>query len=151
FVFAISPNFNYQVKLTDGSGAPLTGTHTIFFSLFQGGTSETAESGSVLYRENAAIGLVDGIADHTVGTGTPMDDTTLTVSQFTFDFDLFLQVAVDTAGNVILPRAQINMVPFAMRALNADQADNGILSSTLVMTESTTPPAGLTYTGMTDS
>src|SRR5262245_13848937 len=38
--FALQPvRFNYQAKLTAQNGAPISGSHTVFLSLWDGGTS----------------------------------------------------------------------------------------------------------------
>src|SRR5438874_1113551 len=63
--------FNYQAKLSDTIGTPLQGQHNLFVTLWDGGTSGTANSGTSVYAETAAVTVTNGIANHTVGTGTP--------------------------------------------------------------------------------
>src|SRR5438045_3182204 len=65
-----SVRFNYQAKLTDSGGAPRQGSHTLFFSLWDGGTSVTVDSGTLLYTETTFLPITNGLVSHAVGTGT---------------------------------------------------------------------------------
>src|SRR5262245_50081860 len=91
--------FNYQARLTDSSGAPLQGSHTLNITVWDGGTSGAANSGIFTFAETANVTLQDGIVNHTVGTGTPVA-LSLTQALFETNNDLFLQVAVDSVSNV---------------------------------------------------
>ncbi|MBX7245044.1 MAG: hypothetical protein K1X53_06075 [Candidatus Sumerlaeaceae bacterium] len=110
--------FNYQAKLTDSGGAPLTGAHTLYFSLFQGGSLGVADSGTLVFKESAAISIVNGVASHSVGTGSNITGGALSKSMLDTSSDVYLQVAVDSQMNVVLPRTRIDSVPYAL--LSAD-------------------------------
>jgi hypothetical protein len=109
------PRFNYQARLTDAGGAPLSGNHVIYFKLFHGGTATTPNSGANVYAESANINITAGVANHSVGSGNATSGT-LTAALFAFNGDMFLQVAVDTESNIILPRQRLEPVPFAVAA-----------------------------------
>lgn len=112
--------YNYQGRLTDGNGSPLQGTHTVFFSLYRGGSAVSAGSGTLLFKESASLVVENGVANHAVGTGANITGGTLKADMLRTDSDTFLQVAVDTDTNVVLPRARLESVPYATLAENGD-------------------------------
>jgi hypothetical protein len=115
--------FTYQGRLLDDQGVPISGDTSAFFSLWQGGDMDTADSGVLAYKELATVTPdATGIFVHRVGTGSPLDATTLDPSDFDFAGDLFLQVAVGTQGNVLLPREVVSGVPYATLAANASDS-----------------------------
>lgn len=139
---AVQPaRFNYQAKLTDGAGAPLSGNHTMFFSLFQGGN--TTSGGTQVFKEQAVVSATNGVVNHTVGTGTNLAGGALNSAMLNFSGDIFLQVAVDTEPNVVLPRARLEPVPFAI------EAANGVPSGTSILTPTSNAVSGFINTGMT--
>src|SRR5437016_37892 len=83
--------FNYQAKLTDSVGTPLTGMHDLTFWIYQGGTAGDIGSGTQQFKETASVNIQNGIVNHTVGTGIPAGPA-LAGSVFKTDADLFLQV-----------------------------------------------------------
>src|SRR5690349_5390641 len=85
--------FNYQARLTGSGGTALTGTHTLTFWIFEGGTAAGAGSGTQKYKETAAVNIQNGLASFAVGTGTPSGPPLIS-SVFSTSSDLFLQVAV---------------------------------------------------------
>jgi hypothetical protein len=154
--------FNYQARLRDASGAPLTGLHTLYFALFQGGDANTSSSGAKTFAESDSESLTDGIVSHTVGTGFPISGT-LDSAQFEFNGDIFLQVSVDNSANAVLPRTRLDPVPFAVKALDAPATlfgqfgghatngnytspGNGVFPTLRSEFENFTVPAGTTVT-----
>src|SRR5947207_1955303 len=105
---------NYQAKLNNG-GAPLQGNHTLYFSLWDGGSSGVGNSGTELWSEHVDLAISNGIVNHPVGSGFP-DGPLLDDSMFSTNGDLFLQTAVDSTTSIILPRARLESVPFAVRS-----------------------------------
>lgn len=118
-VAAQNPRFSYQARLNDPAGVPLQGSHQLYFSLFRGGTAASAGSGVLLYRESATVSVQDGVVNHAVGEGSVLEGT-FSTNLFRTGEELFLQVAVDTEGNVILPRTRLEPVPFAMASADGD-------------------------------
>lgn len=107
--------FNFQAKLNDSFGAPLSGSHTLYFTVILGGDAVTTSSGTAIYSESQVIAVSGGVVNHTIGSGTPIFGS-LNPSLYQFNQDTFLQVAVDSPANVTLPRMAIQSVPFAAKA-----------------------------------
>jgi hypothetical protein len=133
--------FNYQSRLTDHTGSPLNGGHTLIFRIYEGGTAAGQDSGTLLYSESIGVNLTGGIASCTLGAGS----TILTDSIFAASEDLFLQVAIDTPGNAILPRTRLESVPFAIAARNADSATAALGIKWIVVTSSTLAVSNRSY------
>lgn len=156
--------FNYQARLTDPSGIPLTGTHSCTFSIYSAPTG-----GTLLFTETASLSISDGVANHPVGSVQP-----LPLAIFSGASTLYLQVSVN--GNPVLPRVAVESAPFAIHARSATTAataDEAVVAQgvadgsvtmddlspavqsavnntgTFSMTLSSTPPPGYTFTGMT--
>lgn len=106
------PRFHYQARLVDGSGQSLTGLHTAYFSLYDGGDENTS-SGVLLYSESANVAIDGGVLNHSVGSGVALFGK-LQQNSFSSNNDMFLQIGVDTPENIILPRSQIEPVPIAI-------------------------------------
>lgn len=111
---SVPARIHYQAKLTGAGGAPLTGTHTLFIALYQGGDAQTT-TGTLVYKESVALPLANGVVSHEFGTGTPLFGTALLSTMFDFNGDMFIGVGVDSDANQVLPRNRLDSVPFAMR------------------------------------
>jgi hypothetical protein len=111
--------FNYQARLTDAGGAPLSGIHDFYFSLYEGGNANTAGSGTLLFRELGRRKAMDGVVNHTMGTGTTQSGD-LTDELFRKSSDIFLEVGIDSVGNAVLPRTRLEPVPFALASNDGD-------------------------------
>src|SRR5205814_1590633 len=85
-----------------------------------------------------------GVASHTVGDGTQTSVGGLTAALFDYSGDIFLQVAIDTAGNFVLPRTRLDPVPFAITSL---ESGGSVPLAASVLTTSTASPAGFSFTG----
>ena len=111
------PNLmHYQGRLTTNAGAPITNTRTVYFSLWSGGTAAAANSGTEFYRESVSITPdSNGIFEHMIGSGTLINGA-LAPGSFNTANPVFVQVAVDTVGTVLLPRAQLGSVGYSMLA-----------------------------------
>jgi N-acetylneuraminic acid mutarotase len=140
--------FNYQGRLSDSGGAPLSGSHTIHFKLFSGGSAAAADSGSLVYYETAVVTAANGGVTHAVGSGTPVSGT-LDEAALAGSSDFYLQIGVDSAANTVLPRTRLESVPFAVHALSAESAANGLPAGFVTLGTSATPPAGFSFTGRT--
>ena len=137
--------FNYQARLTDSQGAPLKGDHTLHLTLYHGGSAGSADSGVAVFAETALVTAVDGGVAHAVGTGTNTLGGALASSMFDFAGDIFLQVGVDTAGNVVLPRTRLDSVPFA---LNVPAGGGAVPQGGIIAAEPTVTLPGFTPLGM---
>lgn len=65
-----------------------------------------------------------GIFIHYIGTGSALGGTSLEPADFDYAGDVFVQVAVNTEGNVLLPRTLISGAPYATLAEKAADSDH---------------------------
>jgi hypothetical protein len=109
--FAAVPHLiNYQGKLTDTSGNPLTGTYSITFKIYD---AETA--GNLLWEEaQAGVVIQKGIFSVLLGSVTNLG--------LAFDKPYFLEIKV--GNEVMTPRQRITSAGYAFKAEQADQATN---------------------------
>jgi len=125
-ILASVPNLiNYQGRLTDDAGSPITTATTVRFSLYQGGSAGTAGSGTLVYEEDATVTPDDnGVFDHTIGTGTVVYGT-LDATVFQTTIPVYLEITVDPAGvaDTLLPRKQVVTVGYSFKSELTDDAD----------------------------
>jgi len=125
-ILASVPNLiNYQGRLTDAAGSPITTATTVRFSLYQGGSAGTPGSGTLVYEEDASV-IPDsnGVFDHTIGSGTVVYGT-LDSTVFQTSSPVYLEITVDPAGvsDTLLPRKQVVSVGYSFKSELADDAD----------------------------
>jgi len=132
--FADVPRFlNYQGKLADPSGNPLTGAYSFRFSLY-----DVPSGGSPLFSEILdsanAVSVVNGV--YTVQIGVASGG--LPPSAFVGD-DLYLEIQVNTGSllaspETLSPRQRIAAVGYAIRALSSEGLAIGPVISTYTAT-----------------
>jgi hypothetical protein len=106
----IPKKISYQGRLTDSSGLPLAGSHSLTFRLY-----DLPAGGSSLWSESkTAEADSNGIFSTVLGSVTPVE--------VDFDGPCWLEIEVD--GEVLSPRREIVSVPFAYQADHADSAAN---------------------------
>ncbi len=114
---------SHQGRLLDASGDPLTGFHTVTFSI------HTAPSGAgAEWSETQTLDFTNGYYSATLGVSQSVvaDD---------FDGgDLWLGIAVD-GGAQLGDRLPMNTVPYAFRAQNADEATTVTTGAVLDVSE----------------
>ena len=104
---AAAPNLiNYQGRLVDTNGNPLSGTYNITFTVY-----DAATAGTSLWTETQSVTLENGIFGVKLGASTP-----LTSNVYSAD-TRYLGVAVGSDPEMT-PRAQLVSVPFALSAAN---------------------------------
>ena len=139
---SIPRTINYQGKLTEPDGSPLTGDHTVTLRLY-----DTATGGAKLWEEAHQLRLVrddNGIFSVILGGTTPFPSTMV------FNTPLWLTIEVDGQGE-FSPRQPLSAVSYA---INADLLD-GLDSTQLLAGVGTgnitgvTAGAGLTGGGTT--
>jgi len=123
------PNLlNYQGRLTDAAGNPITTATTVKFSLYQGGDATTPGSGTLVYEEDATVTPDDnGVFDHTIGSGSVVYGT-LDATVFQSKYPVYLEITIDPAGvsDTLLPRKQVVTVGYSFiseLAYDADRVD----------------------------
>jgi hypothetical protein len=122
----------YQGRLADAGGAPLTGTYSMIFRIYN------ASTGSVpLWTEQwtgpNSMQVSDGLFNVMLGSMTSISQTMITGNN-----NLWLGITVGT-DDEMLPRVQLGSVPFAVQALTvpdgsvttAKIADGAVISSKL--------------------
>jgi hypothetical protein len=108
---------NYQGKLTDASGNPITGTKSMTFKLWDvlsGGTTP-------LWTETQSVVVTDGVFNVLLGSSTPIPGSAVLQSG-----TCYLEIIVE--GVPIIPRTQLVSVPYAYKADTADYAANAPLA-----------------------
>ena len=95
----VTSEINYQGRLTDSSGSPLTGTYTMTFRLYEAATGRTV----ALATDTHTVDITDGLFNTGIDFGTS-------------DFDgreLWLGVKVG-ADSEMTPRQELRPVPYAL-------------------------------------
>jgi hypothetical protein len=114
----IPKKINYQGKLTDLSGLPLSGSHSMVFSIY-----EAADGGSPLWSESkTAEADSSGVFSTVLGSVTPIE--------VDFTGPCWLEIEVD--GETLSPRREVVSVPFAYQAEHADSAANAAEASNAI-------------------
>ncbi|MBF0522506.1 MAG: hypothetical protein HQL24_05550 [Candidatus Omnitrophica bacterium] len=104
---------NYQGRLTDTSGAPLTGSYSITFRLY-----DALTAGNLLWEEVQTGVVVDkGLFSTLLGSTTALN--------LVFDAPYFLEIKVGT--EVMSPRQRITSAGYAIRAESVDSVPKGII------------------------
>ncbi len=98
-------SISFNARLTDTSGAPITGSHTLAFGLYT-----TGSGGAAVWTEtiSGAGFSTEGITFAELGASTPLTTAAIDGSK------LYLEVSVD--GTTMSPRLAVVAVPYAIRA-----------------------------------
>jgi N-acetylneuraminic acid mutarotase len=104
---------DFQGTLTDASGAAVTGTASLVFSLYP-----TATGGTALWQETQTVNVAAGIYSTGLGSVTPLPDSLWASAA--------LWLGVRQNGAAELPqRIRIVAVPYALRAKTAESVVGG--------------------------
>jgi len=106
----VPTKINFQGRLTDATGHPLTGTYTMKFRLYNALTAGTLLWGP----ETQGVTVTDGLFNALLGDVNPLSASLFTSSTY-------LEVEVD--GQILSPRQQIVSVAHAFQTDNADMVD----------------------------
>lgn len=134
FVYAVVPHLiRFQGKVTDKSGAPLTGSYNITFRVYNaeaGGTLKWSET-------QTAVPVNNGIFTVLLGNVTPLD--------LPFDESYWLSMEVNNDGEMA-PRQQLSSVGYAIHAETAERfiESSVIPSGAIILWTGTNCPAGYT-------
>ncbi|MBI5557356.1 MAG: hypothetical protein HY885_06925 [Deltaproteobacteria bacterium] len=131
FAWGAPDRINYQGKLTDPAGVPLTGSYTMRFDLFDeesgGGKLWNPPNGET----HAGVAVTDGMYNIELGSIQPL-------SSAVFASDtIWLEVAIfnsDTATwEILTPRQRITSTPFAFRSEDSETI-NGMTAGDFALT-----------------
>jgi len=112
---------NYQGKLTDLDGNPLTGTYDMTFYLFT-----AASGGSAIWSENhTSVAVTDGIYNVILGSINP-----LATGLFNDNDLVYLEVEIE--GETFAPRQQLTSAPYALKARVSDAVVNGAITTIMI-------------------
>ncbi|HCP45323.1 MAG TPA: hypothetical protein DIU15_04745, partial [Deltaproteobacteria bacterium] len=113
---ATPTRLSQQGRVLDGAGGPLSGSHTLVFTLYD---EETG--GNVLWTETHQLNLDEGYYSVTLGTLSTLDD-------LLFDGGAqWLQLTLN--GDDLSPRQEVISVPYAMRSTSATHLDGGLVDA----------------------
>lgn len=113
---AVPLQLTQQGRLLDGSGASVTGVHTLTFRVYTDLTG-----GSVLWSESLSVQFNNGYYATVLGTDTQnnaLDSDTL------LNYPIYLEVQLD-ANTPMSPRQAINSAPYAQIAGIAESVEGG--------------------------
>lgn len=125
---AVPLQLTQQGRLLDGSGASVTGAHTLTFRIYDAQTN-----GSLLWSESLGVQFNNGYYATILGVdeqNNPLDSDTLV------NYPLYLEVQLD-ANAPMTPRQAINSAPYAQMAGVAESVDGGVVSASEIYIGST--------------
>ena len=124
--------FNFQGRLTDPLGNPLTGSKTVIFRVY-----DASAGGALLWSETqAAVAVFNGLLNVQLGSVTPLTQAAFSGAT------TYLEITVD--GVTLSPRERMAAVPYA---LNARYWDGREASSFVSTSAAQTVGGDKTFTG----
>jgi hypothetical protein len=140
---AVPQRLNYQGKLGDASGNPLSGTYSFRFKLF---AAETG--GAALFSEDVtganAVSVVNGIYSVQIGSYTSGG-----IPYGVFDgANLYLEIDVNaginlTGAETLAPRERLNAAAWSVHALGAERLGTGAVIATFTSAGNLLVPFGV--------
>ncbi|MEQ8818793.1 MAG: hypothetical protein RLY93_01005 [Sumerlaeia bacterium] len=135
----VPPLINYQGRLTDDQGQPVSGNRAMSFSIYQQASGGTAVWGPQDFPEVPVTNGVFNVILSSDGGGDPVTDA--------FDSpDAFLGLRVGPVGGTLgaefSPRQQFLSVPYSIRALDSQTSGNDELLARLAALEASVFPPG---------
>lgn len=113
---------NYQGRLTDDAGIPLSGAYDLNFSLYNVGSG-----GSPQWTEtHTSVSVAEGQFSVLLGSVNPFPEDLFEQAA------LYLGIAVDSDPEMI-PRQRVTSVPYAQRVGSIDGASSGMISGALTI------------------
>lgn len=123
-LFAVPPYLNYQAKLADIGGAPLSGAHDITFRIYD---VETGPSSPLWSEIHYGVDVADGFFAVRLGdAGSPLN--------LPFDGQYWLEIAVGT--DVLTPREPLSTNAYSFMAGNAELINGNDISDVFRITDS---------------
>ena len=122
----MTDSINYQGRLTDSSGSPLSGTYTMTFGLY-----DVSTGGTALDTDTDVVMVTDGLFNTGIDFGAGYFDGR----------ELWLGVAVGN-DDEMMPRQELRPVPYALSLVPGAVID-GSVSGPLLKTNNTETGAGV--------
>jgi hypothetical protein len=135
---------NYQGKLGDASGNPLTGTYSFEFKLYNAGTGGTQLFDDANYTGGSAVSVVNGVYSVQIGSLTAGG---IPPAVF-FNSEVWLEVHVNAGATLagaetLSPRERLTTSPFAFLASNAEYLGAGVAIATFTTAGNLLVPGGV--------
>jgi len=122
-VYADTPvgPMNYQGRLLDNAGIPVTGSYNFVVRVY-----DAVSGGTLKYQENHnAVAVDDGVYNFLVGTQTKSGgDSTWSVELWNCCANLFMEIVVN--GEALSPRHRLAAAPYAFQANLALTTNNAL-------------------------
>ena len=137
---------NYQGKLGDPSGNPLTGQYSFAFRLYN------AEVGGTLLATDAnytgaskAVNVVNGLYSVQIGSWVAggLPESVFHQAEFWLELDVNLGTSL-VGAETLAPRERLAAAPFSFRAINAEKLGTGMTVATFTAAGNLTLPYGVT-------
>jgi hypothetical protein len=136
---AVPQKMNYQGRLTDDQGDPVTSTVSMTFTVYDAETEGESKWSEI----HPSVSVEDGLFNVILGEGTPAVPIHDTV--FSGD-NRWLEIAVD--GEITTPRTQLVTAPYAMRVAAVHSSE--ILNEAGIASAMNSDAIALNRTEMTD-
>ena len=118
-VLSVPATVNYQGRLLDNAGIPVTATDvTVVVKVWNHETSTT--SGNNVYTETHTVNIADGVYSLQIGTGSTSD----TFDHNLFDTGVSLWFEITVSGETLSPRHQFLAGPYSFQSENAQTLQN---------------------------
>ncbi len=112
FLYAIPSQINFQGRLIDNGGQPITGIVTLTFSIYNSSTT-----GTLLWQETHNNQVIsNGVLNIVLGTIVSFSSSTFSGG------DKWIEIAV--GNDTLLPRQKFSSVPYAILADNSYKLNN---------------------------
>ncbi len=135
---------NYQGKLGDPSGNPLTGVYSFRFRFYDSPTKSTLLATEAGFTGAAnAVNVTNGLYSVQIGSFTPLPETVFHQSE------VWLEITVgqgtgNTGPEILDPPERLAATPFSFRAIAADKLGTGMTVATFTAAGNLTLPYGVT-------
>jgi hypothetical protein len=122
---------NYQGKLGDASGNPLTGTYSFRFRLYAQSSGGSALFTDANFNAASAVSVTNGLYSVQIGSLTAGGIPDAVFHQAEIWLEVDVSVGADYTGSETLaPRERMTTAPFAFRANNAHKLGTGVSIAT---------------------
>ena len=136
---------NYQGKLSNSAGSPLSGTYSFGFTLYSQASGGSFIFQDLNYTAGNAVSVSNGVYSVQIGSMTPGG---IPPSVF-FNSEVWLEVTIgqgstNTSPETLAPRERLTSSPFSFLALNAEHLSAGVAIATFTTAGNLQLPYGVT-------
>lgn len=128
YIWAVTANINYQGRLLDNAGIPVSATDMAFVLRVY----DASSNGNLVYSENHTVTVDDGTYSFIIGNGSG-GSPTYGPDLFDTTGELWVEVEVET--EILTPRHRLLSAPFSVQSDNAQTLQGNIPSDFAAATE----------------